>query len=506
VTDDGPAPQIGSGNQGPDVQSEPLKPIIPESPASDTGIQTEDSGPKAQVAVADPKTPSASVRLTAENLNRLLGLAGESLVESRWLRPFTEAMQRLKRMQMDQERVLDQLRTALSADAAGGRRVDGTSNPEPTIQNPGSPVHDRVSELIEQASAARDYLGERLQELDLFDRRSAHLSKRLYLEVLRARMRPFSDGAHGFPRMVRDVARGLGKRVRLEIIGDQTQVDRDILDRLEAPLSHLLRNAVDHGCELPEDRERAGKSPEATVRLEARHNAGMLQIVVSDDGAGVDVARVRRAIKERKLASAELADRMGDSELLQFLFLPGFTLREAVTEISGRGVGLDIVHNLVKGVRGTVRVSTESGRGTKFVLQLPLTLSVLRTLLVSINGEPYAIPLAQIVRIMRVTSRAESKVQSSKSKVSGTLDAGPGTLDSVGQATVLGTVTSAEISTIEGRMHFRLGEEQIGLVSAREVLGMSESGVQGSKGKGSDSAWSVVVLGEGKGRYGLVVD
>src|SRR5208282_5719612 len=145
------------------------------------------------------------------------------------------------------------------------------------------------NELGRKAAECQQFLTDRIQELDVFDRRSAHLSQRMYLEVLRTRMRPFSDGVRRFPRMVRDVARTLGKAVTLEIRGEATQVDRDILERLETPLAHLLHNAVDHGCETSAERERAGKSPEATIRLEARHSAGMLLITVSDDGAGVPI-------------------------------------------------------------------------------------------------------------------------------------------------------------------------------------------------------------------------
>jgi two-component system sensor histidine kinase and response regulator WspE len=234
---------------------------------------------------------------------------------------------------------------------------------------------------------------ERLQELDLFDRRSAHLSQRMYLEVLRTRMRPFSDGVRRFPRMVRDLARAVGKQVRLEIIGENTQVDRDILERLESPLTHLLRNAVDHGCETPEQRQRAGKSPEGTIRLEARHSAGMLLVTVTDDGAGIQTERVRETILKRKLAAPAVAAGLTEAELLEFLFLPGFTLKETVTEISGRGVGLDVVQNMVRNVRGNLRLSTQPNRGLRIQLQLPLTLSVLRVLLVEVAGEPYAFPL-----------------------------------------------------------------------------------------------------------------
>jgi two-component system sensor histidine kinase and response regulator WspE len=396
-----------------------------------------------QLAEPKPEEPDRFLRLTAENLNRLLALAGESLVESRWLGPFSESMQRLKRMQMDLEETLDGLRLQFED--------------EPLSE----PARARFNQLFGQATGARHFLNERLQELDLYDRRSASLSNRLYLEVLRTRMRPFGDGVQRFPRMVRDLARNLGKQVRLEIHGETTQVDRDILDRLEAPLLHLLRNAVDHGCEMPDERQRQGKPREAILRLEARHTAGMLQVVVADDGAGLDTRRVREVIVARKLTTANVAEKMTEAELLQFLFLPGFTLRDTVTEISGRGVGLDVVQNMARSVRGSVRVSTLRGRGMRFQLQLPITLSVLRTLLVEIGGEPYAFPLAQITSALKLSRD--------------------------------------RIETLEGRHHFRLADQHIGLLAAHQVFACADV-------KRPEAELPVVVLGERNQRYGLLVD
>ncbi|MCU0783490.1 MAG: hybrid sensor histidine kinase/response regulator [Verrucomicrobia bacterium] len=371
---------------GPPTGSEKENGGGPPSPVPSSILHPSSSPPTGALTAPEPKTeaPERVLRLTADNLNRLLGLAGESLVESRWLRPFTDSMQRLKRMQTELEQTLDGLRQGLQSTNLSERSTG------------------HFNALFAKTTESRQFLADRLQELDLYDRRSAHLSNRLYLEVLRTRMRPFADGTHRFPRMVRDLARSLGKQARLEIIGENTQVDRDILDRLETPLAHLLRNAVDHGCETPEQRQRAGKPAEAVIQLEARHSAGMLLVVVSDDGAGADPNRLRQIIVEKKLTTMALAEKMHEAELLEFLFLPGFTLKNTVTEISGRGVGLDVVQNMVKSVRGNVRVFTQPGRGMKFQLQLPLTLSVLRTLLVEIGGEPYAIPLAQIAHTLKL--------------------------------------------------------------------------------------------------------
>ena len=187
------------------------------------------------ISVRQSESPERVVRLTAENLNRLLGLAGESLVDSRWLGPFAQSLQRLKRHHMELEQQLERLRQVLGAEGLEER------------------TNAYFVELFRQLTDAKQFLSDRSQELDLFDRRSAQLSQRLYLEVLRTRMRPFSDGVRRFPRMVRDLARSLGKEIRFDVSGENTQVDRDILERLETPLAHLLRNAVDHGCESSRD-------------------------------------------------------------------------------------------------------------------------------------------------------------------------------------------------------------------------------------------------------------
>jgi two-component system sensor histidine kinase and response regulator WspE len=402
--------------------------------------------PEARSPALSPRpdeTPEREVRLTAENLNRLLGLAGESLVESRWLRPFSASLHRLKQQHTELSEDLDGLRQSFS-------RTNLSGQPE-----------KEFNELAHKIVGCQRFLAGRLQELDLFDRRSAQLSQRMYLEVLRTRMRPFSDGVRHFPRMVRDLARAVGKDVRLEIIGENTQVDRDILERLESPLVHLLRNAVDHGCETPEQRQRAGKSPVGTIRLEARHSAGLLLVTVTDDGAGVQPERVREAILKRNLATPAVAEKLSEAELLQFLLLPGFTLKEAVTEISGRGVGLDIVHNMVRSVRGSLRISKRPGCGLRVQLQLPLTLSVLRALLVEVAGEPYAFPLTQISRVLKLQPES--------------------------------------IETLEGHHHFNFDGQQVGLLAAHHVLDCGDR-----KPPGSDLL--VVMLGSRDARYGLVVD
>jgi two-component system sensor histidine kinase and response regulator WspE len=227
------------------------------------------------------------------------------------------------------------------------------------------------------------------------------------------------------------VAKKLNKQAQLEIAGKSTQVDRDILEKLEAPLTHILRNAIDHGIETPEERIAKGKPPTGTIRLEAAHRAGMLSITIADDGRGINLAQLRQKILQRGLATETMVNQMTDSELIDFLFLPGFSTASQVTEISGRGVGLDIVQSMVQEVGGIVRASSQLGKGTTFHLQLPLTLSVIRTLLVTINGETYAFPLSRIDAITLVSQH--------------------------------------QIHTLENREYFTFNDQQIGIVSAAQV-------------------------------------
>lgn len=393
-------------------------------------------------STASERTEARALRVTAENLNRLLGLAGESLVESRWLRPFGVAVARLKRSHFDLTASLDQLRERVASRGSEGQ------------------IMESLVETQRLLAICRESLASRLGELETFDRRSTNLAQRMYGEALAVRMRPFADGVTGFPRMVRDIGRSLGKDVRLEIVGENTPVDREVLEKLEAPLGHLLRNAVDHGIEPAEVRVAAGKPPGAAIVLEARHRAGVLLVSVADDGRGGDPEAIRAVVARRKLVSHETAMRLSESELMEFLFLPGFILKETVTEISGRGVGLDVVQSMVKAVRGLVRVASTPGRGMKFQLQLPLTLSVVRALLVEVAREPYAIPLGFIAHALRVPE--------------------------------------SDVVSTEGRQHFGFEGRRIGLVTAHQVLGRGSRPPTG--------ALPVVLLGDGDNRYGVVVD
>ncbi|MBC7815482.1 MAG: hybrid sensor histidine kinase/response regulator, partial [Planctomycetaceae bacterium] len=394
-----------------------------------------------QLRTSVPAAEERVVRVTAQNLSRLMSLAGESLVEARWLQPFAKSLQLLKQNQDRLAAVVAEMH--LSAEAK----------------------HVRTERLLYEArqriGECRDLLSDRIGVFEQHARQSDDLSSRLYYEVIASRLRPFADGIQGFPRMVRDLARKLGKKIKFEIHGHNTDVDRDILEKLEAPLNHLLRNAVDHGLETPQQRAQAGKPEQGTLRLEARHRAGMLSITISDDGRGISLERLRRKVLEKGLSTPDLVASMNATELLDFLFLSGFSTAERVTEVSGRGVGLDVVQVMVSAVGGSVRVTSKVGEGSTFYLQLPITLSVMRAVLVTIGGEPYAFPHNRIDRLLRLPR--------------------------------------SEIRSLEGRQYCSIDGRNVGLVMAQQVFDLALS-----EPAGADLC--VVLISDHHSEFGVVVD
>ncbi|WP_448124694.1 response regulator [Pseudomonas veronii] len=383
------------------------------------------------------------LRVTAERLNSLLDLSSKSLVETQRLKPYLASLQRLKRVQGNGVRALDHLDGHL-------KTLDLSLEAQESLAD--------ARRLLSEAQAL---LAEKTAELDEFGWLAGQRAQVLYDTALACRMRPFADVLAGQVRMVRDLGRSLGKQVRLEIEGEKTQVDRDVLEKLEAPLTHLLRNAVDHGIETPEQRLLAGKPAEGLIRLRASHQAGLLVLELSDDGNGVDLERLRGTIVDRHLSTVETALNLSEEELLTFLFLPGFSLRDKVTEVSGRGVGLDAVQHMVRQLRGAVVLEQAAGQGSRFHLEVPLTLSVVRSLVVEVGEEAYAFPLAHIERMC---------------------DLAPD-----------------DIVQLEGRQHFWHEGRHVGLVAASQLL-------QRPPGQGNDETLKVVVIRERDAVYGIAVE
>ncbi len=384
------------------------------------------------------------LRVSTTQINRLMGLTGESIVRARWLRPYVDSMSRLKQHHVKLAQRLDVLWSVVS---------DVTNDEK---------IYELLRDIQNREAECRRELAGRIAAMEEYDRHATNLSSRLHQAVVTSRMRPFSDGVEGFPRMVRDVARSLNKSVSLEIEGKATKLDRDILEKIEAPLNHLLRNAVDHGIEMPEVRKASGKPEKGVVRLSAFHQAGMLSIVIEDDGGGIDIENLRAKVLQKGMVDESIAKNLSEAELYEFLFLPGFSTKQDVTEISGRGVGMDVVHEVVQKMRGQVRVSSCLGKGTRFHMQLPLTLSVIPCLLVHVSEEPYAFPLARIKQIFKAEKSA--------------------------------------IEEIEGHQFIKIEGQSVGVISMAQLLDLPGDLISNKE------TVSVVVLGEKKSTYGLVVD
>ncbi len=421
----------------PAVEASP-PPVTREAPAASPAPPT--SPPTARRAAARPATEVKTLRVNADNLDRMMRLAGEMMIESRRFQTLRESVRQLKQ---ELEGLEDRLEES-------SRRFGGDPRAVATIAS-----------MRESIGGGRRTLLGHASDLENMFRRTEEVATALYHEVIGSRMRPFADGAAGLPRMVRDLAKGLGKQVRFEMLGGTVPVDRDILAKLEAPLNHMLRNCVDHGVEMPQERVDAGKDPTARVFLEARHHGGMLMVRVGDDGRGIDPERIRRKIVEKGLQNEAVAAGLSKAELLDFLFLPGFSTAGKVTEISGRGVGLDVVQTMVQETGGSLRVETEPGQGAAFSMRLPITLSVIRAALVEIDGEPYAFPLSRLERVVKVPRES--------------------------------------IKPVEGRQQFELDGVSVGLINARSILGLGGSEAAG------DVA-SVMVIGSVGEWFGLVVD
>ena len=228
----------------------------------------------------------------------------------------------------------------------------------------------------------------------------------LQRSVMKIRMVPVDQLFRRFPRMVRDVARQVGRDVELVVSGHDTDLDKGILDAIAEPLTHLVRNAIGHGIESPEERKKLGKAPTGTVRLNAYHQGNQVIVEIKDDGRGIDVQKIRSKAIELGFTTPDEAARLNEAETLDFIFRPGFSTAEQVTEVSGRGVGMDVVQSVLHRLKATIHVETKQGLGTTFRLKLPLTLAIIKALLFWVEQRLYAVPLNAVLEIAR-TSESE---------------------------------------------------------------------------------------------------
>ena len=419
---------------------------------NDTHGQALNSTPVASEKVeAVAQTPAAtnrvsqgqSIRISVEALERLTGLAAEATVEA----------SRIERM-MDDGGVLRDLQRTLR---------QSLSRLNDAIASGGSADElDRVlGGCVSALDAADEAFIERDERLELFSRRLSSMATRLSREAVSGRMLPFSTILRGYPRLVRDLGRELGKTVRLDIRGEETMIDREILERLDSALNHIVRNGLDHGIEPSDIRVAAGKPAEATLSIQAFHQSGRLRIQVREDGRGIDAESLRAAVIARGIETPETAAALAVDELYEFLFLPGFSTANKITEVSGRGVGLDSVRSIVQQSGGSIKLVSALGQGTTFDLELPVTRSVARVLLMGIGADLYALPIARIANALQIER--------------------------------------AELKTVEGKLYFEYEGDRIAVLPAAEILELDHSS--------TDATFvNIIVVEEGQRSYGLAVD
>jgi two-component system chemotaxis sensor kinase CheA len=274
------------------------------------------------------------------------------------------------------------------------------------------------------------------------------------------RMIPVEKVFKKFPRIVRNLARDLGKDVDLQLFGEETELDRSVVDEIGDPLIHLIRNAMDHGLETPEEREAVGKPRGGTLILSAMHEGNQIIISIKDNGRGIDPEKVAKKAIEKGLVTEDQVAAMGQREILDLLFLPGFSTKEKVSDLSGRGVGMDVVRTNIKKLSGIIDIKTEVGQGSEFILKLPLTLAIIQSLLVEVEGEIYSIPLSSVLETLRVDEK--------------------------------------EFHVIGGQEVLKLRDSVLPLMRLQRLFSVSESG-------DADESCYVVVVGAAEKRLGLVV-
>ncbi len=291
----------------------------------------------------------------------------------------------------------------------------------------------------------------------------ARISSDLQDLIMKVRMLPIETVFNRFPRVVRDLALKLGKEVELELVGGDTELDRSVIEIIGDPLLHLLRNSVDHGIEEPTGRKEAGKPEKGRVTVSARHKESHIVIEISDDGKGIDAARLREKAVQRGLLTQEAADKLTDKDAIQLIFHSGLSTATEVSEVSGRGVGMDIVRSNIQKVGGLIDLESTLGEGSKIQLRLPLTLAIIRGLLVQITGRPFVIPLGSVVETLKISS------------------------------TDIQTISSKEVVVIRGATTPLLRASQV------FDLGLSS-------GEESTEELYVVIVGAAEQRLGLIVD
>jgi len=434
--------------------------------------QLPEAPPKIEVA-ALPKSPSQAAEVPPN--------IGDILMQRTDVSPAEIMLAAKQQNEGDPRRlgeILVERGSVQSADIVDALHIQQSSRAQATASDSTIRVDvgllDKVMNLVGELVLARNQVlqfANRMKDTSFpaAPQRLNLITNELQEGVMKTRMQPIGNIWGQFPRTVRDVALGCGKEVKIEMEGKETELDKTIIEAIKDPLTHLVRNSVDHGIELPQDRVKAGKDRTGRLILRAFHEGGQVIIEISDDGAGLNVDRIRKKALERAVITAEQAARMAEREIFNLIFLPGFSTAEKVTNVSGRGVGMDVVKTNVEKIGGTVDVQSTLGRGTTVRVKIPLTLAIIPALVVTCGGDRYAIPQVSLLELVRLKA------------------------DEVGKG----------IEMVQGAPVHRLRGRLLPLVYLSRVLLLA--GVADSQSQVGNAVNIVVLQAEGR-QFGLVVD
>jgi len=382
----------------------PVEPIPAPGPTPLPSPSPREAQAEAPAAEKRPTKVTETVRVDVDRLDQLMNLAGELVISKARFIEISRGLEELFRgsnaqlLASDTSDRLDSIARGLEGLQAYGGTGDGSAERWASqfrrLRENFRDIQDEL-DIIRQGRERLNAMAEAIHHL-------ARVSDGIQRGVLETRMVPIGPLFDRFHRVIRDLRLSSAKEVVLKIEGEKTELDKRMVDELADPLIHMVRNSVDHGLELPDLREQAGKPRAGTVSLAASHRGNSIVITVSDDGRGIDSERVRRKAVANGLLDEEESRRFTEHQLIQFIWHPGLSTAETVTDISGRGVGMDIVKSRIESLNGTVDVRSEPGQGTTFSIRLPLTLAILPVLLTRINGETFAIPLDHLDEIVEV--------------------------------------------------------------------------------------------------------
>lgn len=381
------------------MQTAPQQPTEKERVAS-SAAESEGAGDRVSSKIAE------TMRVDIDRLDHLMNLAGELVINRARFVQIADQISPAMRHSRRQNRVREFCNDLRDVLRSLEKNSDNETDRVKLVQQlrEGLELMDEQADVLERDRQCLDKMDDAIDQLSL-------VSQSLQQGVLDTRMIPVGPLFNRFKRVVRDMSKDCGKRVDLQIRGEKTELDKRMIDELGDPLVHLVRNAIDHGLESPDARESMGKPSQGTIVLEATHSGNNVYIHVRDDGGGIDVEKIKTKLIANRVLSSAAASELSDSQALDYIWHPGFSTASEVTDISGRGVGMDVVQNRIRQLNGSIEIESEPQRGTHFTIRLPLTVAIINCLLVRLNGIVFSMPIDSVREIVSVAPEDIVQIQ-----------------------------------------------------------------------------------------------